>query len=173
MNATYRGKVPPSLFQAPDSLGANVEARLAARLATGLAELSETVPHDISERLRVSRELAVARARQARRSAAAAQAAPVVLGVSPSGAAVLGSGAPWWQRWASVLPLAGLVVGLVLIEKQVQREQVHAAAVIDVQLLADDLPPAAYSDPGFAEFLRSGPAVLTHSASHSAPLVAP
>jgi hypothetical protein len=24
-------------------------------------------------------------------------------------------------------------------------------------ILADDLPPAAYSDPGFAEYLRSAP----------------
>jgi hypothetical protein len=173
MNATYRGSVPPSLFQAPDSLGANVEARLAARLATSLAELSETVPHDIAERLRVAREQALLRAREVRRTAAASQAAPVVLGVSPSGAAVLGSGAPWWQRAASLLPVAALLIGLVLIEQHAQHEQVHAAAVIDVQLLADALPPAAYSDPGFAEFLRSGPSVLTHSATHSAPISAP
>jgi Protein of unknown function (DUF3619) len=170
MNATFRGRVPPSLFQAQDSLHANVEARLAARLATSLAELSETVPHDIAERLRVAREQALAVAREARRSAAVGQGAPVVLGVSRSGAAVLGSGAPWWQRAASLLPLVALLIGLVLIEHQAQREQVHAAAVIDSQLLADDLPPAAYSDLGFAEFLRSGPSVLTHSASHSAPI---
>jgi hypothetical protein len=173
MNATFRGQVPPSLFQATDSLGANVEARLAARFASSLAELSESVPHDISERLRVAREQALVVAREARRTQAASATAPVVLGVSPSGAAVLGSGAPWWQRVASFLPVVALVAGLVLIEQQAQREQVHAAAVIDAQLLADDLPPAAYSDPGFAEFLRSGPGLLTHSAGQSAPIAAP
>ncbi len=173
MNATFRGRVPPSLFQAPDSLGANVEARLAARLASSLAELSEAVPHDISERLRVGREQALVRARDVRRTAAVTSTAPVVLGVSASGAAALGSAAPWWQRAASLLPLAALVVGLVLIEHQVQREQVHAAAVVDAQLLADDLPPAAYSDPGFAEFLRSGPSLVTHSAAHSSPITGP
>jgi len=36
-------------------------------------------------------------------------------------------------------------------------EQVHAAAEVDSQLLADALPPSAYTDPGFAEYLRSTP----------------
>ena len=36
-----------------------------------------------------------------------------------------------------------------------RRRQVVAAAEIDAALLTDDLPPDAYSDPGFAEFLRS------------------
>jgi Protein of unknown function (DUF3619) len=34
---------------------------------------------------------------------------------------------------------------------------VLAAAEIDAQLLSDSLPPTAYSDPGFAEYLRSTP----------------
>jgi hypothetical protein len=46
---------------------------------------------------------------------------------------------------------------LVAIDNGVTREQVVAAAEIDTQLLSDQLPPAAYSDPGFAEFLRSSP----------------
>jgi len=29
-------------------------------------------------------------------------------------------------------------------------------AGMDAALLADDLPPAAYSDPGFVQFLKSG-----------------
>jgi hypothetical protein len=32
-----------------------------------------------------------------------------------------------------------------------------AAADLDGSLLADTLPPAAYADPGFAEFVRSAP----------------
>ena len=64
---------------------------------------------------------------------------------------------PWWQRAASFLPLVVLVMGLVAIDRWSVREQVLAAADIDAQLLSDNLPPAAYSDPGFAEFLRSTP----------------
>ncbi len=131
-----------------------LEARLGARLAAGLTVQAERVPHDIGERLRVTREQAVARARLARRAAPARGA---VVGVSPSGVATFGGFVPWWQRAASVLPLAMLVLGMLAIDHWSTREQVLAAADIDAQLLSDDLPPAAYSDPGFAEFLRTGP----------------
>jgi hypothetical protein len=35
-------------------------------------------------------------------------------------------------------------------------EQIAAAAEVDTALLSDNLPPSAFSDPGFAEFLRDG-----------------
>lgn len=130
-----------------------IEARLAARLAGSLTVRAQTVPHDVAERLRFSRERAVERARDVRRAPAA-----TVVGVSGSGAAVLASlAAPWWQRAASVLPLLLLVCGLLVIDRWSARERVLAAADIDAQLLADQLPPSAYSDPGFAEYLRSAP----------------
>lgn len=131
-----------------------LEARLGARLAAGLTTRAQGVPHDISERLRVSREQAVARARLARQ---AAPASAGIVGVSRSGAATFGGSASWWQRAASALPLVVLALGMVAIDHWSTREQVLAAADIDAQLLSDNLPPAAYSDPGFAEFLRSGP----------------
>jgi hypothetical protein len=80
-----------------------------------------------------------------------------MVGVSPQGAALLGrmdGVVPWWQRLASFLPLVVLVCGFVLITQQAELEQVHAAAEVDAMLLADDLPPDAYTDPGFAQFLR-------------------
>lgn len=134
-------------YTATDAL----QARLAARLAAGLGEQAAALPHDISERLRVAREQAVARAREVR--ALAPAAAPVLVG-SAGGAGLL-AGPPWWQRMASVLPLLMLLVGLVMISQLSSREQMLAAADIDSSLLADDLPPDAYSDPGFAEFLKS------------------
>jgi len=132
-----------------------VEARLGNRLASALS--SQTLSHDVGERLRVAREQALSRARDVRRVAPAAAGASVVA-VSARGAAVLGGFVPWWQRAASMLPLVVLVAGLVAIDQFTMREQVMTAADIDAQLLSDDLPPAAYSDPGFAEFLRNGPA---------------
>ena len=33
-------------------------------------------------------------------------------------------------------------------------DQIRDAAEVDSALLADDLPPEAYSDPGFAEYLE-------------------
>lgn len=130
-----------------------IEARLGARLAGSLTLQAQTVPHDVAARLRFAREQALVRARESRLSPAVG-----VVGVSGSGAAVLAAlTAPWWQRAASVLPLLLLVLGLVAIDHWSTRERVMAAADIDAQLLADNLPPSAYSDPGFAEYLRTAP----------------
>lgn len=130
-----------------------LQARFALRLAAGLGEQAAAIPHDIGERLRVAREQALLRAREARRAAPAA--APAVLGAGAQGAAVLGGGPAWWQRLASLAPLVLLAGGLMMIHQWSLQEQVHAAAEIDAVLLADDLPPDAYSDPGFAEYLKS------------------
>lgn len=132
-----------------------LEARLAARLIDALAPGLDRLPHDVTERLRFAREQALARARQARLAGAADTGVVVATGRSQ---AVLAGFAPWWRPAASLVPLVLLLAGLVLIDDWVLREQVMAAADIDTQLLADDLPPAAYSDPGFAEYLRSEPA---------------
>ena len=129
-----------------------LEARFALRLVGGLNAQVRSLPPDVSERLRFAREQALARAREARTAAAVAPA-----GASASGVALLGSFLPWLQRAASVLPLLLLLVGLLLIQQWQTRESVLAAAEIDAQLLADALPPDAYSDPGFAEFLRAPP----------------
>lgn len=127
-----------------------LELRFATRLAAGLTECAAGTPHDITERLRFAREKALARARESRRASVAA----AVVG-SGHGAAVLGGPQVWWQRAASMLPLLVLAAGLLLISERVAEEQVLAAAEIDAVLLADDLPPEAYSDPGFAEFLKT------------------
>jgi hypothetical protein len=48
-----------------------------------------------------------------------------------------------------------LVLGLALIQHSKFYQQIVAAAEIDTALLSDNLPPAAYSDPGFSEFLTT------------------
>jgi hypothetical protein len=55
------------------------------------------------------------------------------------------------------LPLLVLALGLYLIQQEHGRSQVSAAADVDAILLADDLPPDAYSDAGFLEFLKLPP----------------
>ena len=129
-----------------------VEARVASRLVVALNAQAECLPPDVHARLRFARDKALARARETRLAAASS-----TLGVAPSGTLLLGSLTPWLQRAASVLPLLLLLGGLLLIQQWSARERVLAAAEIDTQLLADALPPNAYRDPGFAEFLRSGP----------------
>jgi hypothetical protein len=127
-----------------------LQARFALRVVSRLGEQSERLPRDLSERLRVAREQAVARARQVRLAKPATAPAfqvsqgSIALGQSPSG----------WLRLASALPLMLLVLGLVLIQHLHNQAEIHAAAEVDAALLADDLPPEAYGDPGFVAFLK-------------------
>ena len=134
----------------------SVEGQVALRIAAELNRGAEALPHDITERLRFGRERALALAVQQRHAAAAVVATPL-LAVSGR-AAVLGGPPSVWLRLASALPLVVLVAGLVLIQHHHDFEQITAAAEIDSALLADELPPAAYGDPGFSEFLHSAEA---------------
>ena len=73
---------------------------------------------------------------------------------SPRAASRWGGRRHRWLRLASVLPLMLLVLGLVLIQHLHDQAEIHAAAEVDAALLADDLPPEAYGDPGFVVFLK-------------------
>jgi Protein of unknown function (DUF3619) len=122
----------------------------AARIVRALDEQTAALPADISERLRFARQQALEKARSAK---LISNAAPAVLANGVSTAA-LGRGGHWGWRCASMLPLAVLVLGLISIHSWQQSSQIDAAAEVDAALLSDALPPAAYSDPGFVEFLK-------------------
>jgi len=140
--------VRSTLSNERETLEARAGLRLAAHLNAGTAAL----PHDVGERLRFARERALERARLARQPQA--QTAPMVVLTGRSTLALGGS--PTWQwRLASLLPAVALVAGLVTIQMQTDDDMVFAAAEVDSALLTDDLPPSAYADDGFAEFLRS------------------
>ncbi|WKB52737.1 DUF3619 family protein [Eleftheria terrae] len=133
-----------------------LEARFGHRVGARLSESCEQLPADLNERLRFAREQAVARRK---RPAPAPATAAVVLPHHGGAAALAGGsdprGRPWWWSLASLLPVAVLLAGLVLIERLHEQRQAEEAAEIDSALLADDLPPDAYADPGFAEFLKA------------------
>jgi hypothetical protein len=131
----------PSRPQDPSTL----EARYALRVAARLSERSDELPHDIGERLRFARDQALAHARTVRGAASSSSRS--------GGAAVLGGG--WWPRLAAALPVLALAAALILVQTEQQDEQLRAAVETDAALLADDLPPSAYTDPGFAEFLKA------------------
>lgn len=139
-------RASPGQSPHPDVL----EARVGRRITARLTQRADELPNDVTERLRVARQQAVDRARQLRKlSAAPAWQA------QGQGAATMSGGPSWWLRLASVIPLALLLTGLFVIQRTYLEQQVRAAAEIDEAILTDDLPPQAYTDPGFAEFLKS------------------
>ena len=132
------------------------QARFARRIVARLSENADHLGGDIAERLRFARERALERARVARAPAST----PARVGITGSGAALLGGGpgwSGWWLKIASVLPFIALVCGLVLIQQGQTRAQISTAAEVDAALLSDDLPPTAYTDAGFLEFLKTPP----------------
>ncbi len=134
----------------PDALETRFGLAVAARLSQQAGELSP----DVSERLRFARERALARAREVRR----AEVAPEPNVVSRGAALAFGGGGgSWWFKLASVLPVLALAAGLVVIQQWQARAEIDDAAEIDAALLSDDLPPSAYSDAGFVEFLKTPP----------------
>lgn len=124
--------------------------RMGRRMAARLDASTEELPHDISERLRVARLQALDRYRTV---------APAVATVSATaGGTLLASGDEergFWPRLASLLPLLALLAGLVALQMQSDDSLTEELAAIDAAILADDLPPQAYADPGFAQFLKS------------------
>ena len=136
--------------------------RFGLRVAASLTERNADLPADVSERLRFAREQAVARAAQAR--AARLATSPARPSVVQMGATLALSGGPQpagnegglWAKLVSALPLLALLAGLLLMHQSQLHQQIVAAAEVDTALLSDQLPPAAYQDPGFAEFLRDG-----------------
>lgn len=124
--------------------------RLASRLSAGTLDLT----YDISERLRASRVQALA-ARKMTQVASVAAARTQANGSTLS----LGfgdEGLTWWSRIASVLPLIFLIYGLVTVQSLQDDYRASEVAEVDAALLTDDLPPAAYADPAFVEFLKTG-----------------
>jgi hypothetical protein len=129
----------------------SMESRFALRIASRLNERSQELGADVNERLRFAREQALSRARLARSGDL-----PMPMGITKAGAALLGRArSGWWIRLASIVPMFALVGGLVTIQHWQDRNQISVAAEIDSALLADDLPPKAYSDAGFVEFLKT------------------
>ncbi|HRP28485.1 MAG TPA: DUF3619 family protein [Burkholderiaceae bacterium] len=134
-----------------------LQSRYAMRIAARLSDQSDRLAPDIGERLRFARQRAIDHARAMRTMRAPAQPGA---GVVPAGAATLAFGgepresSPWRIGLLSLLPLLALVAGLMLIHSESTRRQVTAAFEVDTALLLDTLPPSAYGDAGFIEFLE-------------------
>ena len=125
--------------------------RVAARLSAGASEL----PHDITERLRATRERAIAQRKQ---PVAAARVRTASTIFRQGQTATLGFGedglGPWGRLTSAALVVA-LAAGLIAIDIVQGDDRASEVAEVDAALLTDDLPPAAYADPGFLQFLKT------------------
>ncbi|MDM0013495.1 DUF3619 family protein [Variovorax sp. J22P168] len=134
---------------APDGAAAAFEERFGRRVAARLTAGSLELPHEFGERLRAARMQAIAQ----RKTVPQLRTAPAV--VPSGGAAALGGGGWWWTRIGAVVPLVALVAGLMAISAIQDDRRTNELAEVDSALLTDDLPPAAYTDPGFAQYLKT------------------
>ncbi len=127
--------------------------RQGMRLASQLNAATVALPHDVSERLRAARERALA-------SRKVESSRPVIATtVGRGGELSLGWGGEeqmgWLGRLSSTLALCLLVFGMLGISEAQSELRARELAEVDVALLTDELPPAAFADPGFLQFLQS------------------
>jgi hypothetical protein len=124
--------------------------QFARRVASQLNDAANQLPHDISERLKAARSLALSKRKVVKTVTAS--------NVSVAGNALtLQGGGDWgglWKWLGSALPLVALVAGLMTIALVQDDLRALEVAEVDAELLTDDLPPAAYTDPGFTQYLR-------------------
>lgn len=125
--------------------------RFGLRVGARLSDAADDLSYEVTERLRAARMQALGK-----RKLAVARPAASVIG--SGGAATLAFGGDdvnWWNRLASALPLLALVFGLIVINAIQNDNRANELAEVDAALLLDDLPPAAYTDAGFVQFLKT------------------
>jgi len=129
-----------------------LQDRFGLKTASYLSADAADLPYNISERLRAARVQAISK-----RKIAKVETSASVVNSGGSAALTWGSddGLSWWARIGSVVPLIALVVGLLAINSIQNDKRAQEVAEVDVALLTDELPPAAFADPGFVQFLKA------------------
>lgn len=133
----------PSASSAQDLLGKRI-----AKMLDDNTDLS----YEVTERLRAARTRALSLRRIAQPQLQTAQEIQ-----TQNGFALLKfpSQIQWFfQTFGSLIPLLGLVAGLILINEFHNDQSALELAEIDSALLTDDLPPNAYTDPSFLDYLK-------------------
>jgi hypothetical protein len=127
--------------------------KFARLIADRLTQASNELPYDIAERLRAGRVQAVEKHKWV-----LSQGAGHVFVNRHSATLTAGHGAhhpSWWNRLGAVGLLLTLVLGLIAISVIQDELGAQELAEIDTAILTDDLPPAAYVDSGFVQFLKT------------------
>lgn len=134
----------------------NLANQFGRRVALHLDHGAQQLPYDISERLRAARTRALA---VRRLSAPESQTAHIVESMGNGTARLHFSDKTrnTYNMLMSFIPLVCLLIGLMILHEFHDDQNAHELAEIDSALLIDDLPPQAYTDPAFFDFLKNQP----------------
>lgn len=128
------------------------EELFSRRVVARLDASAQDLPHDISERLRVARLRALDKHRlQLATETALLPQGGSVAALGPQDA----GGNGLWPRLIALLPMVAVIAGLIVFQVLDNDRVARELAELDAAILTDDLPPDAYADPGFAQFLRA------------------
>ena len=134
------------------------EQQFAAQVRLALEESTERLPYRVSYRLKSARTAALARLDES----LATQTSSARVSSAGNGTLTLGGLPPntrglarWgWMALSTVSALV-LAVGLFTIADWSEQDWADEAAEIDLAVLTDELPIAAYADRGFGVYLKN------------------
>lgn len=124
------------------------ERRLTSALRQALDDSAQRLPLRVTHRLEQARKAALAGV-----SDVAPRANRPTNRPTASATAYIAPYLPW-RIAAVLLPTIVLVGGFMLIGNALERRDALEIAELEAALLVDDVPIAAYADPGFGAYLR-------------------
>ena len=125
------------------------EENFAYKVRHALNEKIDNLPENIAERLVQARQVAVSRKKQT---------SPIYIRVFKEAfvgvSGQISSPFSWVAQLRLGLPALLLVIGLCGIIHYEEQRHINETAAIDIAVLSDELPPAAYTDIGFSAYLE-------------------
>ena len=123
------------------------EKNFAYKVRHALNERLDDLPGQVTARLAKAREMAVSRKRKP---------VPVYVAVWRRVFAGVTGSSSGEASWLGSLGLPALVLalGLMGIVHYEEQRQIRETAAVDMAMLSDELPPAAYTDIGFSAYLE-------------------
>lgn len=138
------------------------DEQFAQKLIARLSTTSVDLPYVVTERLRAARMQALSVRKRESSPLSNPYTAPStsLLGTNSSGTLSLGGhdkdNTPLWvRRFLTALPLVALAGALTFIGIEQDSRATIDVAEVDAALLTSDLPPAAFTDIGFQQYLQT------------------
>lgn len=137
--------------------------QFARKVTSHLSAGTTSLPYVVTERLRASRVQALSARKRSSTPLRTMQtdAGTSILGNLHEGTLSLGGtgsqdNTPLWvRRLLTALPLVALLGALAFIGADQDNRATVDVAEVDAQLLTSELPPAAFTDPGFQQYLQA------------------